>query len=121
MELDLDLKATEWMKQAYCAAYPDPDLWHYETSMIKDEAELNAWRMAEAIRICDLCPVKAECLAEGMKDENMLIFNGTEGTIWGGKTLGERANIRDKKITRKYNKEMPMLRNVKKKIAILNG
>lgn len=118
MELDLEKKL--WMEQAYCKDYPDPDLWHYETSMVKDEAELNAWRMAEAKRICAICPVKAECLAEGLRDENMLIFNSTEGSIWGGQTLGERTRTRDKKFTRKYNKELPMLRNVYKKIDILN-
>lgn len=120
MELDLDLKATEWMKDAYCASYPDPELWHYESSVIQDERILNEWRTAEAIRICRLCPVQKECLAEGMKKENMLIFDSTEGTIWGGKLLGERLNLRSGKITYKYRKELPLLREVKKKIAILD-
>jgi hypothetical protein len=120
MELDLDLKATEWMKQAYCAAYPDPDLWHYESSLIHDEKELAEWRTAEAIIMCRLCPVQAECLAEGMKQENMLIFDATEGTVWGGKLQGERLNLRAGKISYKYKKELSFLRNVRKKIAILN-
>ena len=119
--MNFEYESKEWAENAYCANYPDPDLWHYETSVIKDEAELNAWRMAEAIRICNICPVRVECLVEGLRDENMLIFNSTEGTIWGGKTLGERVNIRDGKFSRKYRKELPMLRNVNKKIDILNG
>lgn len=120
MELDLDLKATEWMKDARCAGYPDPDLWHYESSLVKDERELAEWRTAEAKRICRDCPVQKQCLAEGMKQENMLIFNGVEGTIWGGKLLGERLNIRTERITHKYKKEIVFLRNVNKKIAILD-
>lgn len=118
--MNIDLQPSEWMAQAYCKDYPDPDLWHYETSAVKDEAELNAWRMAEAKRICAICPVISQCLAEGLKQENMLIFNGTEGSIWGGQTLGERTKTRDGEFTRKYKKELPMLRNVYKKIAILD-
>jgi hypothetical protein len=119
--MNLDLKQTEWMKDAYCADYPDPDLWHYESSLVKDERELAEWRVAEAKRICALCPVQAECLAEGMKQENMLIFGATEGTIWGGKMLGERLNIRTKRITFKYKKELAFLKAINKKIDILNG
>lgn len=120
MQLDLDLKSIEWMKDAYCANYPDPDLWHYESSLIKDEKELSEWRAAEAIRICRLCPVQEECLAEGMKQENMLIFDATEGTIWGGKFLGQRLNIRNGKMSYKYRKELQFMKNVYKKIAILD-
>lgn len=118
--MELDLQQTEWMKQARCAGYPDPDLWHYASSLIQDERELSEWRTAEAIRICRECPVQAECLAEGMKTENMLVFNNIEGTIWGGKLQGERMNIRAGRQVYKFKKEMPFLRNVRKKIAILD-
>jgi hypothetical protein len=120
MQLDLDLKSKEWMKDAYCASYPDPDLWHYESSLVKDERELAEWRAAEAIRMCRLCPVQEECLAEGMKQENMLVFNGVEGTIWGGKLQGERMNIRAGRMVYKSNKELVFLSRVNKKIAILD-
>jgi hypothetical protein len=120
MDLDLDLEAIAWMKQAMCANHPDPDLWHYESSLLQDERELAEWRTAEAISICNTCPVKAQCLEEGMKQENMLIFNAIEGTIWGGKMLGERLNIRAKRITFKYKKELPFLRKVNKKLAIID-
>lgn len=120
MQLDLDLKSKEWMKQASCATYPDPELWHYESSIFSDEKELAEWRTAEAIRICRDCPVKAKCLEEGMKQENMLIFDGVDGTVWGGKMLGERTRIRSGKMTHKYRRELPFLRRVYKKIAILD-
>lgn len=120
MQLDLDLKRTEWTKDAYCATYPDPDLWHYESSVFSDERELAEWRVAEAMTICGLCPVKEQCLAEGLRQENLLIFDTTEGSIWGGKMLGERLNIRSGKITYKYRRELQFLRQVKKKIATLS-
>lgn len=37
-----------------------------------------------ALSICEDCPIKAECLAEGMKPENI------EHGIWGGMLAGER-------------------------------
>jgi len=118
--MNLDLENKEWMNDARCAGYPDPELWHYESSVLQDERELAEWRAAEAIRICRECPVQAECLAEGMKSENMMVFNAVEGTIWGGKMQGERMNIRAGRDVYKSRKELPFLRNVKKKIAILD-
>jgi hypothetical protein len=50
----------------------------------------------------------------------MLIFDTTEGSIWGGKMLGERLNLRAGKMTYKYRRELQFLRQVKKKIAILD-
>lgn len=120
MQLDLDLKATEWMKQGSCANYPDPDLWHYESSIFSDERELAEWRVAEAKRICRDCPVQKECLAEGLKKENTLIFNEVEGTIWGGKMVGERLNIKTGRISYKYKRELVFLKKVNEKIAILD-
>lgn len=121
MELDLKLEETKWMLESLCAYHPDPDLWHYESSLIQDERELAEWRAAEALSICADCPVKAQCLAEGMKQDNMLIFNAIEGTIWGGKMLGERINIRNKNISQKYKKETPFRVKVYKKLAIIQG
>jgi len=69
--------------------------------------------------MCRICPVKTECLAEGMRQENMTNFDSTSGSIWGGKFLGERLNIRGGKISYKYRKELSFIRNVYKKIAIL--
>jgi hypothetical protein len=38
----------------------------------------------QAIQICDTCPIKTQCLEEGMKEEN--ISYG----VWGGLMAGER-------------------------------
>ena len=118
--MEKEIKQKDWEKQAYCAQYPDPDLWHYQSSILADEKQLAEWRTAEAIRMCRACPVQDECLAEGLKDENLFVYDATEGTIWGGKLQGERLNIKHGKITFKYKKETSFLREVKKKIAILD-
>jgi hypothetical protein len=55
-----------------------------------------------------------------MKQENMAYFDATEGTIWGGKFLGERLNIRSGKTSYKYRKELHFIKNTYKKIAILD-
>src|SRR5690606_1485548 len=46
-------------------------------------AQLNVTQIAEAKRVCDLCPVKAECLAEALA-------MGDTWTIRGGLTPNER-------------------------------
>jgi len=70
-----------------CSTHPTPDLWfptqpkgrptRAKRKIVADNAML-------AISICQGCPVKAECLAEGMKPDNI------EHGIWGGMLAGER-------------------------------
>lgn len=110
----------EWAKQARCAGHPDPDLWHYESSRIGDERELTAWRIAEAKLICEECPVRNQCLEEGLKEENVITGNVLDGSIWGGKMLGERLNIRYGRHTATYKQELSMLRNALKKMSIIS-
>ena len=43
-----------------------------------------------ALSVCNRCPTKLECLAEGMRPEN------TEWGIWGGLTAGERLSLAGK-------------------------
>ena len=85
------MKNRNWHEQALCAAHPDPDLWHYENSTIEDERKLTTLRAVEAIEICNECPVKQQCLAQGMETENILASFAGSGTIWGGLMNGERA------------------------------
>lgn len=69
-----------------CTKY-DPDLWFQElpvgfTTLTKMQALSNNTK--QAIKICETCPIKAQCLEEGMKEEN--ISYG----VWGGLMAGER-------------------------------
>ena len=111
------LKDTSWHAEGLCSGHPDPDLWHYSSSKKLDERRLGEYRVAEAIAICNDCPVKDKCLEQGLEPENLIVFHQLEGTIWGGKMLGERLNIRDKKMTNKYHQEASFLRSVRQKIA----
>lgn len=73
-----------------CTTYPNPDLWFPE--MPQGRSTIAAYaRMADdvdfAVSMCNRCPIKTNCLAEGMKEENI------EHGIWGGKLAGERIMI----------------------------
>jgi hypothetical protein len=80
--------------QGLCTGHENPDLWFSES--IDSDAENNRvnenspeykQRIANvktALSICNTCPAKAECFAEGMKRENL------DNGIWGGTLPGER-------------------------------
>lgn len=70
-----------------CSTHPEPDLWFPEQPQGKP-SQASRKRLAKqvllAVSICQECPVKQECLAEGMKPENI------DYGIWGGVLAGER-------------------------------
>jgi hypothetical protein len=78
--------------QGLCTEHDEPDLWFADVAeptrdtgkfTIKEKQAIvnNA---IVALSICGKCDVKTECLAEGMKPENL------EHGIWGGTMSGER-------------------------------
>jgi hypothetical protein len=72
-----------------CTGNPDPDLWFSDSSYgteraLKATREKDVARALVALSICSICPIQKECLAEGMKPQNI------EFGIWGGKLPGER-------------------------------
>lgn len=72
-----------------CSTHPEPDLWFSEEQPTRGRPNrATHQRMVEqaikAMSICQSCPVIAECLTEGMKDENL------EYGIWGGMMAGDR-------------------------------
>lgn len=70
-----------------CASHPNPDLWFPEQPAGRPtmaKRKIVASKVMLAISICNDCPIKAECLAEGMSSENI------EHGIWGGMLAGER-------------------------------
>ena len=70
-----------------CSTHPNPDMWFPEHPQGR-QSMASRKRLADsvmsAINICQECPVKADCLAEGMKPENI------EHGIWGGVLAGDR-------------------------------
>jgi len=81
----------DWHAKGLCTGSPDPDLWHYENTRVPDEQQLEVLRSIQAIEICHDCPVKMECLKQGMEHENIISGIGGCGSIWGGLMTGERA------------------------------
>ena len=70
-----------------CSTHPKPDLWfptQYQGRPSMAKRKKIADDVMIALSICEDCPIKAECLAEGMKPENI------EYGIWGGMLAGER-------------------------------
>lgn len=86
--LNIDVINREWQEQALCARHPDPDLWWYEHKWNDDEQKLQVYRVMEALEICDECPVKLQCLQQGLESDNMV-----SGSIFGGTTFYERLKL----------------------------
>ena len=75
-----------------CSTHHDPDMWFPEEQISRGRPtryahQLMVERALTAMSICQTCPVKAACLTEGMKDENI------EHGIWGGMLAGDRINL----------------------------
>ena len=70
-----------------CATHIDPDMWFPEFTagpITENRARAMAWQVKDAVDLCNACPIKIQCLSEGMKNENI------DHGIWGGLTAGER-------------------------------
>lgn len=72
-----------------CSSHPNPDMWFPEEQESRGRPSRAAHqRMVEsalkAMAICNHCPVRAQCLTEGMREENI------EHGIWGGMLAGDR-------------------------------
>ena len=74
----------DWHSDALCAN-ESSDFWFYEmpvggqlTPDIKNQIKI-------AVKICGDCPVKSQCLEQGLERENLII-----GSIWGGLVFRER-------------------------------
>ena len=76
--------------EAKCGEGYDPDLWAYMSSIERDKKRSMVYNIIAAKKICDMCPVKMECLKEGLQEENLKTHQG-EGLIWGGLLVSERA------------------------------
>lgn len=92
----MTLKDRTWHADGNCNRHPDPDLWHYNNSNDSDVQKLEVLRSVEAIELCNNCPVRMQCLEQGLDKEN-LEFTGGHGSIWGGLLTVERYLLTTKK------------------------
>jgi hypothetical protein len=78
-----------------CSTHPNPDMWFPEElphqrkggRPTRAQHRLMIDNAITAIAICMSCPVRARCLEEGMKEENI------EHGIWGGMLAGDRITL----------------------------
>lgn len=85
-----------------CSKHENPDIWFPDLNRKPGRKSRRIMvrqleHAAEAISICSTCPLKAACLAEGMKPENL------DHGIWGGLLPAERlvlANAKMRSTTR---------------------
>lgn len=87
----------DWHKDALCANEAS-DWWFYEmpvggqlTPDIKNQIKI-------AVKICGDCPVKSQCLDQGLERENLII-----GSIWGGLVYRERQYLAKRRKASKLN------------------
>jgi hypothetical protein len=75
-----------------CSTYDNPDLWFPEQHDKQGKPSRKEHKRAVenallAMSICRECPIRARCLEEGMREENI------EFGIWGGMLAGDRINL----------------------------
>jgi Transcription factor WhiB len=80
-----------------CAGDENPDWWFPElpSGAFSDKTlQVIADQTNYALQLCATCPVKEECLAEGMKSEQIrngvMMWGNLAHGIWGGKMAAER-------------------------------
>jgi Transcription factor WhiB len=75
-----------------CSTHPNPDMWFPEElphqrgggrPSLQSKRHM-AMKATLAMAICQDCPIRARCLEEGMREENI------EHGIWGGMLAGDR-------------------------------
>lgn len=99
-----------WHERAACRSHPDPELWSYKISYnYDDERDLQLLRIIEALEICDTCPVRNECLAQGLEEENMV-----PGIIWGGLLTYERIKLKKNTKARSYKNEWMIINKARR-------
>lgn len=66
-----------WRQDAACITHPDPDLWFPDS--------MDAVSEAEAVAICNSCPVLWKCRAEALQ--------APVRGVWGGTNEDDRRNL----------------------------
>lgn len=109
MSIDSVKHAPAWHEKALCQAHPDPDLWSYKSWKDSEEQRYQVLRLVEALEYCKDCPVRNECLQQGLEKENLV-----PGIIWGGLFSLERIKMAKNKSLHSYKNERLLIRKVKK-------
>lgn len=84
--LQLDKHGGSFWEGAACRSIGDPDAWFVDYSQPSDD---DLWRLNNALRICETCPIKDKCLQAGLTDTELRYG------VWGGYLPGERWLMRN--------------------------
>lgn len=76
-----------WHSQALCSKGYDPEMWWYDYPRNITDQIAESYRISEAIKICNQCPVQDLCLKEGLEGEDV------QWGIRGGLLASERIKI----------------------------
>ena len=98
-----------WHEQGLCQAHPDPDLWSYKGYHDPVEQRYQVLRLVEALEYCNECPVRQQCLEQGMEKDNLV-----PGIIWGGLFTLERIKLTGNRKIHSYRNEWILIRQVRK-------
>jgi hypothetical protein len=102
--------------RANCAGTQEPDAWFPNMQYMTNE-DLVITEMA--LRICDRCEIKTECLIVGMEEEEL------RHGIWGGLLPGERIELKVKNSGRRLwtteRTQIQSARIVRERMKKLNG
>ena len=85
--------------EGLCTSHENPDLWFEDSGDLFEKRlgsknpnlkfKQRVENILEAIAICNKCPIRTDCLSEGMKENNL------DYGIWGGTLPGERIAMAD--------------------------
>lgn len=88
------------MNRGNCAGDENPDYWYPElptNRVSKAKLEVLTKQTNYALKLCSTCPIKDECLQEGMKTEQMrgsvVGWGNLPFGIWGGTMPYERLEM----------------------------
>lgn len=112
MGFDNVLRPPSWHDKALCAGNPDPELWWYDRHRYEDERALQVLRLVQAIEICNDCPVRLQCLEQGLTKDNI-----QHTGVWGGLLQSERVKMKNPKLVKLYRAEEWLRRDVRKRVA----
>lgn len=102
-------KIRTWLDDAECKDHPNPNLfwYNYPRPDDKDGREETILQVYVALGYCETCPVRKECLAEGLKPDNL-----HAGSIWGGMLFVQRRRLAGKKVAPRNYKEDWLMRGL---------
>lgn len=100
-----------WQEDAECKGHYDPDFWWYDypNPDNKEARSETILRLSVALEYCAECPVRKQCLTEGL-----LVKNLHPGSVWGGLLYSQRRRLAKKHVSVRYYNEDWILKGLER-------